>query len=137
MHEFRTLLTKFLRENHWTQQKLAGQLDADQATVSRWLSGTADLLHTHRMRALADAVLVGVNTVLHDDPQLTVRRCAGSNPLRVVIDPERRLDGSQRIFHDSAAPTLLLRRLHGDLQPLPAMPPAISRRSKSHKDGRL
>lgn len=43
MHEFRTLLTKFLRENHWTQQKLAGQLDADQATVSRWLSGRVQM----------------------------------------------------------------------------------------------
>ena len=60
------------------------------------------------MRALADAVVVGVNTVLLDDPQLTVRRCAGANPLRVVIDPERRLDGSQRIFRDEAAPTLVL-----------------------------
>jgi riboflavin-specific deaminase-like protein len=100
-----------LKQGTFTIAHLAQSLDGRIATtagVSRWLSGTADLLHTHRMRALADAVLVGVNTVLHDDPQLTVRRCAGSNPLRVVIDPERRLDGSQRIFHDSAAPTLLL-----------------------------
>ncbi len=43
MHEFRTLLTKFLRENHWTQQRLASQLDADQATVSRWLSGRVQM----------------------------------------------------------------------------------------------
>ena len=43
MHEFRTLLTKYLRENHWTQQRLAGQLDADQATVSRWLSGRVQM----------------------------------------------------------------------------------------------
>ena len=90
---------------------LAQSLDGRIATasgISRWLSGAEDLLHTHRMRALADAVLVGVNTVLLDDPQLTVRRCAGVNPLRVVIDPERRLDGSQRIFRDGAAPTLVL-----------------------------
>src|SRR6185503_284293 len=90
---------------------LAQSLDGRIATtsgMSRWLSGAADLLHTHRMRALADAVVVGANTVLLDDPQLTVRRCAGANPLRVVIDPERRLDGSQRIFRDAAAPTLLL-----------------------------
>jgi riboflavin-specific deaminase-like protein len=89
---------------------LAQSLDGRIATTSgksRWLSGAVDLLHTHRMRALADAVIVGVNTVLHDNPQLTVRRCAGINPFRVVIDPERRLDGSQRIFLDDAAPTLL------------------------------
>ena len=90
---------------------LAQSLDGRIATaggVSQWLSGAADLVHTHRMRALADAVIVGVNTVLHDDPQLTVRRCAGSNPVRVVIDPVRRLDGSQRVFADAQAPTLLL-----------------------------
>jgi diaminohydroxyphosphoribosylaminopyrimidine deaminase/5-amino-6-(5-phosphoribosylamino)uracil reductase len=90
---------------------LAQSLDGRIATtsgISRWLSGAADLLHTHRMRALADAVVVGVNTVLHDDPQVTVRRCAGANPMRVVIDPERRLDGTQRIFRDAAASTLLL-----------------------------
>ncbi len=90
---------------------LAQSLDgciATAAGMSRWLSGDADLLHTHRMRALCDAVLVGVDTVLNDDPQLTVRRCAGANPLRVVIDPDRRLDGSQRIFRDGAARTLVL-----------------------------
>src|SRR5688572_12768923 len=90
---------------------LAQSLDGRIATlsgISRWVSGAADLLHTHRMRALADAVLVGLNTVLLDDPQLTVRRCAGANPVRVAIDPERRLDGSQRIFRDGAAPTLIL-----------------------------
>jgi len=90
---------------------LAQSLDGRIATlsgISQWVSGAADLLHTHRMRALADAVLVGLNTVLLDDPQLTVRRCAGPNPVRVAIDPERRLDGSQRIFREGAAPTLIL-----------------------------
>jgi riboflavin-specific deaminase-like protein len=90
---------------------LAQSLDGRIATaggMSRWLSGSEDLLHTHRMRALSDAVVVGVNTVLHDDPQLTVRRCDGRHPVRVVIDPERRLDGRQRVFTDAAAPTLLL-----------------------------
>jgi len=90
---------------------LAQSLDGRIATtsgVSRWLSGDADLLHTHRMRALADAVLVGASTVHFDDPQLTVRRCQGENPVRVIIDAECRLDGSQRVFHDGAAPTLVL-----------------------------
>lgn len=89
---------------------LAQSLDGRIATtsgVSQWVSGAEDLLHTHRMRALADAVLVGLNTALLDDPQLTVRRCAGDNPVRVVIDPERRLDGSQRMLRDAAATTLV------------------------------
>lgn len=90
---------------------LAQSLDGRIATtcgVSRWLSGEEDLLHTHRMRAIADAVVVGVNTILHDDPQLTVRLCTGDNPVRVILDPEHRLDGSQRVFRDGSAPTLLL-----------------------------
>ncbi len=88
-------------------QSLDGRI-ATECGVSRWLSGDEDLLHTHRMRALADAVVVGVNTVLYDDPQLTVRRCPGEHPVRVIIDPDRRLDGSQRVFRDAAATTLVL-----------------------------
>jgi riboflavin-specific deaminase-like protein len=72
------------------------------------LSGEGDLLHTHRMRALADAVVVGAGTVHLDDPQLTVRRCAGRHPVRVVIDPERRLGNHHKIFQDGLAPTLVL-----------------------------
>jgi diaminohydroxyphosphoribosylaminopyrimidine deaminase / 5-amino-6-(5-phosphoribosylamino)uracil reductase len=90
---------------------LAQSLDGRIATVngsSRWISGDADLLHTHRMRALADAVIVGASTVYHDNPQLTVRRCVGPNPVRVVIDPEWRLDGSQNVFQDGLASTLWL-----------------------------
>lgn len=88
-------------------QSLDGRI-ATHAGISQWLSGAEDLLHTHRMRALFDAVVVGANTVLHDDPQLTVRRCPGSSPVRVVIDPRRRLDGRQRVFRDGTAQTLVL-----------------------------
>lgn len=105
------LLAARHRARPYAVAHLAQSLDGRIATangVSRWLSGAADLLHTHRMRALADAVLVGTETVWHDDPQLTVRLCAGENPVRVVLDPNRRLDGRQRVFRDGAAQTLLL-----------------------------
>ncbi len=90
---------------------LGQSLDGRIATVSgssQWVTGAADLTHTHRMRALADAVLVGAGTVHQDDPQLTVRRVRGDSPLRVVIDGERRLSDGFRLFRDGAAPTLLL-----------------------------
>jgi diaminohydroxyphosphoribosylaminopyrimidine deaminase / 5-amino-6-(5-phosphoribosylamino)uracil reductase len=88
-------------------QSLDGRI-ATAAGASRWVTGEEDLLHTHRMRALADAILVGAGTLRHDDPQLTVRRCAGDHPVRVVIDGDRRLGPDYRVFQDGAAPTLLL-----------------------------
>lgn len=88
-------------------QSLDGRI-ATESGNSRWVTGEADLLHCHRMRALADAVLVGARTVSADDPQLTVRRCAGSNPMRVVIDPELRLSGRHAVFRDGGAGTLII-----------------------------
>jgi len=88
-------------------QSLDGRI-ATMAGASRWVTGDADLTHTHRMRALADAIIVGAGTVRHDDPQLTVRRCAGEHPVRVVIDSERRLGVNYRVFQDDVAPTLVL-----------------------------
>ena len=88
-------------------QSLDGRI-ATESGDFRWVTGEADLLHCHRMRALADAVLVGARTVSADDPQLTVRRCAGSNPIRVVIDPELRLSGRHAVFRDGGAGTLII-----------------------------
>jgi riboflavin-specific deaminase-like protein len=74
------------------------------------ITGPEDVRHNHRMRALFDVVLVGAGTVCHDDPQLTVRHVEGANPVRVVLDPDRRLTDKYALFHDGMAPTLLLCR---------------------------
>ncbi len=77
---------------------------------SQYVTGAENLLHMHRLRALCDAVVVGAGTVAADDPQLTTRQVAGPNPLRVVIDPMRRLAAGYRVFNDGAAPTVYVCR---------------------------
>ena len=79
---------------------------ATHAGESRWVTGAENMVHMHRMRALSDAVLVGAGTVAADNPQLTTRLVDGPSPLRVVLDPMRRLDVNHRLFTDAAAQTL-------------------------------
>jgi riboflavin-specific deaminase-like protein len=88
-------------------QSLDGRI-ATENGESRWVTGEADLLHCHRMRALADAVMVGARTVLADNPQLTVRRCAGRNPTRIIIDPQLNLSDGHLVFRDGAALTVVV-----------------------------
>lgn len=71
-----------------------------------YVTGEQDREHLHRLRALADAVLVGADTVTVDDPRLTVRACTGDNPVRVVLDPRGRVPRGRRVLTDGAAPTL-------------------------------
>ena len=71
-----------------------------------YVTGAADRCHLHRLRALSDAVVVGAGTAVADDPQLTVRACAGDHPVRVVLDPRGRVPLRRRVFTDGAAPTL-------------------------------
>jgi riboflavin-specific deaminase-like protein len=81
--------------------RIAQSLDGFIATrngASFWISGEADILHTHRLRALCDAIVVGAGTVAADDPQLTTRACSGESPVRVVIDTDRRLPDQRRVF---------------------------------------
>lgn len=88
-------------------QSLDGRIATDSGT-SQWISGAQDQAHNHRMRALCDAVLVGAETILHDDPQLTCREVEGTHPVRVVLDPTGRLSLDRRIFRDDTAPTVII-----------------------------
>src|SRR3954447_25907486 len=81
---------------------------ATHSGESRFVTGEENILHLHRMRALCDAVVVGAGTVAADDPQLTTRRVPGPNPLRVVLDPSRRLADHYKIFTDDSAETLYI-----------------------------
>lgn len=87
-------------------QTLDGRIAAENG-ASFWISGPEDIRHTHRLRALFDAIVVGAGTVRADDPLLTTRLCAGPSPVRVILDPERRLHAGCRVFQ-SVPPTLLM-----------------------------
>jgi diaminohydroxyphosphoribosylaminopyrimidine deaminase/5-amino-6-(5-phosphoribosylamino)uracil reductase len=79
---------------------------ATQTGESFYVTGEENIRHLHRLRALSDVIVVGAGTVAADNPQLTTRRVSGPNPLRVVLDPTRRLGDHFRLFQDEAVPTL-------------------------------
>lgn len=88
-------------------QSLDGRVatvDGDAAPIS----GPDGFAHLHRLRALADAVVVGAGCVVADDPRLTVRDVAGPSPVRVLIDPSARIPPSARCFSEEGR-TILVR----------------------------
>lgn len=83
--------------------KYAQTFDGRIATAtghSQWISSDASRTFAHRLRSCHDAVMVGIGTVLSDDPDLTVRLVRGKNPLRAVIDPHLKIPLDARILHN-------------------------------------
>jgi 2,5-diamino-6-(ribosylamino)-4(3H)-pyrimidinone 5'-phosphate reductase len=62
------------------------------------ISSKEDLKRVHRLRAGSDAVVVGISTVLADDPQLTVRLARGRNPVRVIVDSKGRIPSDSQLL---------------------------------------
>ena len=72
---------------------------------SKWISNAQSRKLVHQWRADEDAILVGTNTAYYDNPRLNVRGITGSDPVRVVIDRQLRLDSGLHLF-DKTQPTL-------------------------------
>jgi diaminohydroxyphosphoribosylaminopyrimidine deaminase/5-amino-6-(5-phosphoribosylamino)uracil reductase len=109
--------------------KAAVTLDGKIATRtgdSKWITGQEARSEAHRMRGESDAILIGVGTVLADDPKLTVRHVEGADPVRVVLDADLRTppnaalldqgsgsDAGALIFHAHDADTARRQALNG------------------------
>lgn len=111
-------------------------IDARIATPtghSHYINGEAGLAHLHRLRALVDAVVVGVGTAIKDDPLLTVRRVEGPSPVRVVLDPNGRLPPTARVLAADG-----IRRVVITAQGAPGpLPEGVERIAISLHDGQL
>jgi diaminohydroxyphosphoribosylaminopyrimidine deaminase / 5-amino-6-(5-phosphoribosylamino)uracil reductase len=114
--------------------QLGQSLDGRVATStgkSRYINGPEAIRHLHRLRALVDVVVVGVGTVIADDPQLTVREVDGPCPARAVIDPNFRMPKDCRMLQDRCGPVFAIQGGEGE-RPAGITPIVVERR-----DGRL
>ncbi len=96
--------------------KFAQTLDGRIATGTgdaRWISGEGERRISHALRAACDAVLVGVGTVVQDDPRLTVRMVPGASPVRIVLDSTLRMPPEAHVVAADAA-TIIVTTPHSD-----------------------
>lgn len=100
-------VSRMTRGRPWVRTKLAASLDGRTALASgesRWITGAAARADGHAWRARACAIVTGVGTVLHDDPQLTVRDVpAQRQPLRIVVDRHADTPADARVLADGNA----------------------------------
>lgn len=91
--------------------KVASTLDGAVATrtgESQWITGPEARRRGRQLRGEVDAILVGIGTVLADDPRLTARIKGRQDPVRVVLDSQVRTPPDAQLAVDGAAPTLVL-----------------------------
>jgi riboflavin-specific deaminase-like protein len=91
--------------------KFAQTLDGKMATLtgdSKWISNPFSLRFAHKLRSIHAAVLVGVDTIIRDDPALTVRLVEGNSPLRIVADSRLRIPLDSKVVGKRLAPSTVI-----------------------------
>ncbi len=99
-----------LRTEPFVMLKVAATLDGKIATRhgdSKWISGEASRRFVHKLRDQVDGVLVGIGTVLKDDPQLTVRIKGGRDPYRIVLDSQLRIPEEAKVIGVSPSKAII------------------------------
>ena len=81
-------------------QSLDGKIALNNGN-SHYINAKESIVYLHCLRSISDGVLVGVNTIIKDDPFLTTRKIKGSNPVRLIIDPSLKLTNKYNIFKDN------------------------------------
>ncbi len=93
--------------------KAAISLDGKIATASgksKWITGEKARREVHELRNKNDAILVGINTVLADDPQLNVRNIIdGESPIRIVLDSNARIPRQSQVFKNDGVPVIIFK----------------------------
>lgn len=78
-------------------QSLDGRI-ASSTGHSQWISCDASLRFAHRLRSTHDGLMVGIGTIVQDDPQLTVRLTKGANPSRIIVDSKLKIPIEAKVF---------------------------------------
>jgi diaminohydroxyphosphoribosylaminopyrimidine deaminase / 5-amino-6-(5-phosphoribosylamino)uracil reductase len=78
---------------------------ASYSNNSKWITSSESRLDVHKLRNENQAILVGVNTVIHDDPELTARIPNGRNPIRVIMDSTLKIPLNSKVLNDHQAET--------------------------------
>ena len=118
LHLNRRFFTRIKKQRPYIILKWAQTSDGffapENRSEQRWISSDLSSKLVHKWRAQEDAVLVGKNTAMIDDPQLNVREWQGRNPIRIVIDRYLQLPKSLNLF-DQSQPTLVFNSLKTDV----------------------
>lgn len=106
--------------------KAAVTLDGKIATASgnsKWITGETARHKVHQLRNENDAVLVGINTVIADDPELNVRGIDdGKSPARIVLDSKAKIPEHSRVFNNDGVPVVIVTGKQAESRKWPDLP---------------